>query len=348
MIDYQNAIIEKISIHFVGNQNLGEQLRFSSEPVDVSDDILKEILIKYFLSSFNGTEYFSFSSPDEDLSINPMYKYSNEVFTKKEDFHQTSKKIATHLYESSEHPYIKSGDLFVVYFSEICVVDEIVEAIGVFKSETKQSFLRLDESDNKYKINHLTGIDINKLDKGCIIFNTFQDTGYKVCIVDKSGKSKEAHYWKDDFLNIHPCDDEYHRTKGFLEMTKESVTNQMAKDYGLPRTDQIDYLNKSMDYFKNHEDFDRGEFEKEIFANPDIIDSFRDFDTAYTAPNPANSYENFNISPHAVKKSSAIYKSVLKLDKNFHVYIHGNRNWIERGTERDGRKYYKLYYENEM
>jgi len=38
---------------------------------------------------------------------------------------------------------------------------------------------------------------------------------------------------------------------------------------------------------------------------------------------------------------------VLKLDKNFHIYIHGDRNLIEQGEEPDGRKFYKIYYEEE-
>jgi len=38
---------------------------------------------------------------------------------------------------------------------------------------------------------------------------------------------------------------------------------------------------------------------------------------------------------------------VLKLDKNFHIYIHGNKELIERGTDPDGRKYYKIYFEQE-
>lgn len=54
-----------------------------------------------------------------------------------------------------------------------------------------------------------------------------------------------------------------------------------------------------------------------------------------------------DISPQAVKKQARIFKSVLKLDKNFHIYIHGNRELIQQGTEKDGRKYYKIYFENE-
>jgi len=59
------------------------------------------------------------------------------------------------------------------------------------------------------------------------------------------------------------------------------------------------------------------------------------------------SSDSFPISQRAVKSQSNVYKSVLKLDKNFSVYIHGDKSMIERGMEPNGRKFYKLYYENE-
>ena len=55
----------------------------------------------------------------------------------------------------------------------------------------------------------------------------------------------------------------------------------------------------------------------------------------------------FDISAKAVKKQARAFKSVLKLDKNFHIYIHGDRNMIEQGIDNDGRKFYKIYYQEE-
>ena len=49
-----------------------------------------------------------------------------------------------------------------------------------------------------------------------------------------------------------------------------------------------------------------------------------------------------------MKKQARVFKSVLKLDKNFHIYIHGDRNRIERGVDEQGRKYYKIYYDQEL
>ncbi len=38
-----------------------------------------------------------------------------------------------------------------------------------------------------------------------------------------------------------------------------------------------------------------------------------------------------------------MFKSVLKLDKNFHNYIHRDRNKIEQAVDEKGRKYYNIY-----
>jgi hypothetical protein len=46
------------------------------------------------------------------------------------------------------------------------------------------------------------------------------------------------------------------------------------------------------------------------------------------------------------EKQARSFKSVIKLDKNFHIYIHGDRNLIEQGEDNKG-KYYKVYYQEE-
>ena len=56
--------------------------------------------------------------------------------------------------------------------------------------------------------------------------------------------------------------------------------------------------------------------------------------------------EIFGISDSAVKKQARSYKSVIKLDRNFHIYVHGNRNLLEQGEDEKG-KFYKVYYEEE-
>ncbi|OAV70416.1 50S ribosomal protein L22/unknown domain fusion protein [Bacteroidales bacterium Barb4] len=36
------------------------------------------------------------------------------------------------------------------------------------------------------------------------------------------------------------------------------------------------------------------------------------------------------------------------IDKDFHIYVHGNRDLIEQGIDENGRKFYKIYYQEEV
>ena len=57
----------------------------------------------------------------------------------------------------------------------------------------------------------------------------------------------------DQFLKIKPCSDNYHHTKDFLDIAKNYITNQLSEDFEVEKTDKIDLLNRSVQYFKTHE-----------------------------------------------------------------------------------------------
>ena len=348
MIDSTNSHIEQVSVHNIGNKKNDEELVLSKATIDTTDLRLKNLLVRYFLSPFSDMEFYNFSFSNDDIELNALYNYASSLFEDSDSFHETSIKIATHLFDVSNHPNIKSGDLFVARFAGIEVNGDSKEAIGIFKSENKQPFFLIDRDSNEFSLKYDEGINIDKLDKGCLIFNMDKSEGYKVCIIDKSNKSFEAQYWKEDFLNIKPCSDNYHFTKEFLNITKNFVTKQVSEEFEIGKTDKIDILNRSVEYFKTHDSFSKDEFEVEVFNNEDMIESFQNYDNAYRAENDISIKENFEISANAVKKQARAFKSVLKLDKNFHIYIHGDKNKIEQGREADGRKYYKIYYDNEQ
>jgi hypothetical protein len=190
-------------------------------------------------------------------------------------------------------------------------------------------------------------MNINKLDKGCLIFNVQKENGYLISVVDNTNRSTEAQYWKEHFLNVQPIKNDFHQTQQFLGIAKQFVTKQLSEDFNITKADQIDYLNRSVDYFKNNEKFDKQEFEKKVFEDDSLIASFQNFDKTFRKDNEIAPSENFEISDKAVKKQARVFKSVLKLDKNFHIYIHGDKKLIENGTDESGRKFYKIYYEEE-
>lgn len=348
MLDFTNCNINNVIAHQVGNQTNDEELILSTNLLNTEDSRLRELLIRYFLNPFKDTEeFYSFSFSDGDFKLNPLYQYSNSIFSNDSNFKEKSGSIAKLLYEIALHPQIKSGDLFVVTFENISVNGQMVNAIGLFKSENRQEFLKLNKKSKEFSLKYDDGINVDKLDKGCLIFNIENESGYKLCIIDKLNKSSEAKYWVDFFLNASPIKTNYLQTNQFLGITKQFVTKQLDEEFELSKADKIDLLNRSVDYFKKHETFDKNEFEEEVFGENNVIESFRKFDQAYRQENEVELSDNFVISEQAVKKQARVFKSVLKLDKNFHIYIHGNRELIEQGTDENGRKYYKIYYENE-
>ena len=132
-----------------------------------------------------------------------------------------------------------------------------------------------------------------------------------------------------------------------MNITKNFVTKKLTEDFDVSKADQIDLLNRSVKYFKSHETFDKKDFEDDVFQDKEVINAFHNFDEVYRDDNDIDIKDSFEISAQAVKKQTRIFKSVLKLDKNFHIYIHGNNELIEHGIEKDGRKFYKIYFENE-
>jgi hypothetical protein len=131
-------------------------------------------------------------------------------------------------------------------------------------------------------------------------------------------------------------------------MTKNFITEQLPKDYEIPKADQIDLLNRSVQFFKDNTEFDRDRFAQEVFQTEEVMGSFQRFGERFQEDRAVELQDNFAISADAVKKQARVFKSVLKLDKNFHIYIHGDRNKIEQGVDDSGRKYYKIYYEQEL
>jgi hypothetical protein len=346
MIQFDSIKIKELAVHQVGNKILDEGIEFSSKLADIEDENLLNLIKRYFLSSFSGNEMYNLHN-SVGLEQNEIYAIANRVFTENSVFFDQTKLIAQHLYENSNHPKIKNGELYISYFEDVIYEDELVSAVGVFKAETKENYIKSNVKSKANIISYDEGTNINKLDKGCIILNVDKESGYRVCIIDNLGKNNETVYWKENFLSVKTLNNNFHQTNQFLGITKQFVTKQLDEDFEVSKTDKIDFLNRSVDYFKKNETFDKQEFEEQVFGDSSVIESFRKFDQTYRQENEVELADNFEISAQAVKKQARVFKSVLKLDKNFHIYIHGNREMIEQGIDENGRKYYKIYYEEE-
>lgn len=341
---FLSAKTTAIALHIVGNKANDEIIRLSSKNLSFRENV-KEVLTTYFISSFKINEYFNLYH-DTDLSLNEVYVYASKIFDNSSRLHEQSINLAKYLYEQSNHPKIKGGEFYVVYFED-CVIDgEIVDAVGLFKSENKDTFLKVYPSGDGFEIESQQGVNIKKLDKGCLIFNKEKENGYVVAVVDNTNKGAEAHYWIDDFLHVRQRKDEYYNTENVMRLAKNFVAKELPKEFEVSKADQAEILNKTAKFFKEKDTFNMEEFAKEVIAQPEVIDSFHKYKQNYAEERDIDLSDSFTISNTAVKKQSRTLKSVIKLDKNFDIYIHGNKELIEQGEDNKG-KFYKVYYKEE-
>ncbi|MFO8067480.1 MAG: nucleoid-associated protein [Bacteroidales bacterium] len=345
IINFDEANLKLFALHKVGNKSADEGYSLSEGTMEISPE-LKDILTQYFVSSFKEVESYHFYH-ENDLKYNEVYGFVTEIFENPAKLHSQSVNLAKHLYEKSLHPKIKGGEFYVAYFNDCMIDNESVDAIGIFKSEIKDTFLKVYSSNDNFEIESEKGINVKKLDKGCIIFNSEKENGYISFVVDNSSKGAEAHYWIDDFLQLRQRRDEYYNTQNLLSMCKNYVTEEMPQQFEVSKADQIDMLNRSVKFFKENDNFDMDEFSSEVVGQAEVIESFKKYKNDYQSENEIELSDSFDISDSAVKKQSRYIKSVIKLDKNFHIYVHGNRDMIEQGTDEQGRKFYKIFYNEE-
>ncbi len=344
-MNLDNVVLDELSLHHVGNLSKEEKLILSDAPLQ-PDVELEEKLVEFFLNKFkNAFDQYKFEHPNA-LSFNEVYNFCRSIFTG-DNFHEKTQEIAKQLFQQSDHPNIKSGELYVCKFNGAHFDDKTCEAVGIFKTETKSGFFEIDREVGDLNIAYKEGVDLKKLDKGCLIFNVSEEVGYKVLILDTNSKGSEALFWKDDFLGLEVISNEFFQTTHVLNTARQFITGQLSQDFEIDKTDEIDLMGRSVEYFKGKEHFNQAEFEEEVFQDDTVIDSYRSFDRAVKEENNLDVETIFEVSPQAVKKQQKHFKSILKLDKNFHVYVHGDREKIERGTDEDGNKFYKLYYDEE-
>jgi hypothetical protein len=347
MLDFTDARLEEVVVHLVGSRGQDEELVLSNSMLDLSGDLLRTLLQGYFLSHFKPGEFYSFTH-DSDVKLNEVYSFASSFFVEQKNLIDVSQEIAKHLFYVSSHPNIKSGELYVASIRGCVVEGEQVDALGIFKSEVKENFLKVHSNNKSVVVEPELGTSINRLDKGCLIFNTEQEDGFKIMVVDSTNRSNDALYWKDAFLRVTPCSDSFYHTKNYLNLCKDFAHEVFSPQNEVEKTDQLLLLNRTEEFFTKAENFDEKVFEKEVLEQPEVVEAFNDYKHAYAEMNQVVFEPKFEISTEATKKAKKFFKSVIKLDKRFHVYVHGGNEFMEKGSDPDkGMHFYKLYFENE-
>ena len=347
MINLFNADISEISIHKVGNKSRNESIFLSDQPYRLNDEI-KPLLKEFFFKPFREKEenYFQFAH-DIDLEYNEVFNYATEIFNNPQTVQEVSKKITKHLFEQSNHPHIKNGEVYVVHIQNLSIDNNVVDAVGIFKSEIKSDFIQIDEADSHLEMLLMQGISLEKLDKGCLIFNYKKEEGYKILSIDSN--RYDARYWLEHFLSVDAFEDENFFTKKYLKFCQN-----FAKDVVLPAEDkkeEVMFLNKSVNYFAKNDEFEESNFINEVFDNPDLIPEFKSYKVDQGEKYSIEDVSNFQISNSAVSEARKSIKNVINLDTNISIkmdFINPEiaEKFVEKGWDEEKQMYYYLVYFN--
>lgn len=343
MLEITGAGIEHLILHKTGNAEHQEGFRLSKNELELDED-LQPLLLQYFLSKIKGQFFFRFRSDDA-----PLKALAASLFEGSGEFVALSAKIASLLHESSTHPGIKPGDLFVCLFRDILFNGEPVEALGVFKSENKDQYLKIFEKKDDFTVQSESGINLNKIDKACLILNAEAEEGYVIAMIDNSKAQDEAVFWKDKFIQAVPREDKDVQTRSFMKLCKDFCEEVLTEDNQVNRQDQMMIKGKTREYLNRKEKVNVEDFAREVLETPEVVHAFHDYKENFFKKAEIQPFEEFEISPDTVKSNKKFLKSVLKLDKNFHIYVHGNHEYLQKGyDEEKNMNFYQLFFHKEL
>jgi len=347
MLNFFSAQIESLSLHRVGNKGKGESIFLSAKPYALNDEI-SALLKEYFFKPFREKEenYFKLSH-EVDIEFNEVYKGATTIFQESAQIHKVSKQITTHLFEQSNHPHIKNGEVYIALFSDILVNNQKVDAIGIFKSELKHDFLEFEEQPDHLEMLVRQGVNLQKLDKGCLIFNIEKEEGYKVLSIDSN--RYDTKYWLEDFLGAVPLTDENFYTKNYLKFCQG-----FAKDVVLPAEDkqqEVLFMNRAVNHFAKNDAFEETNFLNEVMDNPELIPEFKHYKVEKGPKYSIEDVSNFDIANKAVSDARRKIKNVINLDTNIQIKMdfinpESAEKFVEKGWDEERQMYYYLVYFN--
>ena len=347
MINLFGAHITSLSIHRVGNKVNNEPI-FLSDDIYKADDELTPLLKEYFLKPFREKEenYFQFTH-ESDLEFHELFSITSKIFDDQNSIHEQSKIITKYLYDQSLHPHIKPGEVYIVHFENVQIDNEKVDAIGIFKSEIKQDFLQFSEKESQLDAKLEHGVNLNKLDKGCLIFNVKKEEGYKILSVDSN--RYDTRYWLESFLGVDALEDENFYTKKYLKFCQD-----FAKDVVLPAEDkkeEVLFMNRAVNHFAKNDEFEESLFINEVIDNPDLVPEFKHYKTEQAPKYKIEDLTEFPIANTAVTAARKKIKNVINLDTNIQIkldFINSESadKFVEKGWDEEKQMYYYLVYFN--
>ena len=348
MIKRTRSELNKCIVHKVANKfNTGQNSL--SEQLIKFDEESYELFLPFLLKPFGSvTQSYRFNHLF-DNNLNKINKYSKEIFEDEKSFIKNSKNIVNHLYEQSNSANIKTGDVIVAYFEGLEYKDVLVEAVGVFKIESKVDFFQtyLDDEES-YDVAVQKGISSKKLDKGCLILNSSDFEGNVVLSVDNN--NYDTQYWIKNFLDVKYANDRNLHTYNYINLCKEFSEEVIKLEFG--KHEQSKFLANTVDYFKENESIDIADFQEQTLLDKQK-NLFKEYIDNFQKSNDLQIENNFEVSDLVFKKEKSKLKTEIKLDTKIQIKIDvdspdASAEYLERGFDESKKmKFYKVFFNSE-
>ena len=218
-----------------------------------------------------------------------------------------------------------------------------MDAIGLFKSENKDTFIQINPVAGGFSVASQTGMSINKLDKGCLIFNMNRDKGYVVCVVDNANRN-DAKYWVNDFLQLKRCEDDFRQTEQAVVMCKNFIS-MLPENYD--KASKAIMMNKVMEILGEESVSVEGIAER-AFSSVGADDAFMSYADEFQTKQEISFKDSFQGKVESINHRGVRTVTKVRLDNNFEISIFGGEENIERGYDKSRRqKYYTLFFDKE-
>lgn len=351
MLNIGNTTISQASLHHCGNRNQNEGSKHSEQPL-VLNDVTNLNLADFMLLPFSKLfEEYRFTQHSLVQPFAEELLHPDDAMPKAEEikrFHAISQELCDLVYESGEHPQIGPGEVLVAKVNGVVLNDCICDGLCIVKLEEKENFLFTQISSDEASFTLRPGNRSGKQNKSVLILGATDDEGFR-CFVLDSSSGTEGLAWREHFLGVAPKQDKHFQTKQLISSTNQFILDEMVKNYEVSKAEQAQLLQRTMNYLKANENFELKDFGQQVFGQPEIAKSFDSFLLEHAANTEYRIPDEFDISQETVKSQAKLAKKVIKLDKNFHLYVHGNQDMLERGfDEEKGMYFYKLFFREEM
>ncbi len=350
-IRFQSAKVTTLVLAKIGHPARNEPLQTSKTAFPVREGD-QATLTNLFTKPFKNLLGHRFSQ-HSSLEKNEIYQITKAIFNDPSALHEQGCAIAQRLYTKTNHPNIKSGDLCVALIEDLEVDGKKLQGLCLLKAETIVPFLSISARDGDLRLAAEEGINPEKIDKGCLIFNHSAEHGFYVLTFDRAGA--ESRFWLKDFLGVQAVPDAAFLTNTYAKMAVSFLEKESPKpNDDSPPWETNSPAKEALAYFEKAEKFDLQDFEEKVLKTPEAVAKFTEHRCKIEEEQGAPLERSFGISKKDVSKAQKRITSVMKLDTGVEIHLKANFSGkqdpvMERGFDESKKmKFIKVYFNKDV